>query len=97
MWKYEESKLGEDEYMKDPEKDWKLQNPTVISGTVKQVRLKYLFLFYHLSLLPFKSSADVSSFLFLYMVTFVFLHLFSMLCCSSLTTLQKLLISNLSY
>lgn len=37
MWKYEESKLGEDEYMKDPEKDWKLQNPTVISGTVKQV------------------------------------------------------------
>lgn len=37
MWKYEEGKPGEDEYMRDPEKDWKLQNPTVISGTVKQV------------------------------------------------------------
>ena len=35
MWKYEESKLGEEEYITDPEKDWKLQNPTVISGTVK--------------------------------------------------------------
>ena len=39
MWKYEEYKLAEDEYAKDPEKDWKLQNPAVISGAVKQVGL----------------------------------------------------------
>ncbi|XP_068236628.1 intraflagellar transport protein 140 homolog isoform X1 [Palaemon carinicauda] len=37
MWKYEEHKLGDDEYTKDPEKDWVLQSPAVISGAVKQV------------------------------------------------------------
>ncbi|KAK3865459.1 hypothetical protein Pcinc_025661 [Petrolisthes cinctipes] len=37
MWKYEPSPLKEEEYIRDPEKDWKLQNPTIISGAIKQV------------------------------------------------------------
>lgn len=39
MWKYEPSPLKEEEYIRDPEKDWKLQNPTIISGAIKQVNV----------------------------------------------------------
>ncbi|CAL4114854.1 unnamed protein product, partial [Meganyctiphanes norvegica] len=38
MWKYEEQPVTTtDDYNSDPEKEWLLQNPTVISGAVKQV------------------------------------------------------------
>ncbi|XP_047485121.1 intraflagellar transport protein 140 homolog [Penaeus chinensis] len=37
MWKYEEQKLNNNEYTRDPEKDWKLQSPSILSGAVKRV------------------------------------------------------------
>ena len=41
MWKHEENKPTNDDYTRDPEKDWKLQTPTVISGAVKQVNIHF--------------------------------------------------------
>lgn len=37
MWKHEELTSKNDEYAKDPEKEWKLQPPTALSGAVTSV------------------------------------------------------------
>lgn len=48
MWKYEEQKLKNNDYSRDPEKDWKLQSPSILSGAVKRV-YKHVF-FIHIVL-----------------------------------------------
>ena len=42
MWKYEEKPLNEDEYTREPEKDWTLQNPANVTGAIKQVQVSYI-------------------------------------------------------